>query len=195
MDYLKRFPKMAYASLALLVAAVTFMWADWVTLAGTGAFVEFFSNIKGGISFAGGYSVAKEVADLCKRANELFGGLLGGSAKAAVTLVSMLSIAYVVLFIGTIAAVGYCIYARLKWKEGLREGIYFLFFAGDVGMMFVLTSVLNKIAGITAFKMGIWGFVALGCALLSEVLWEEASFNTPKPGTEAWDKRQELLRK
>jgi len=59
--------------------------------------------------------------------------------------------------------------------------------------MFVLANMLNKVSA-GAFKMGTWGFVALGCALLSEILWEEASFNTPKPGTDAWNERMELIR-
>lgn len=196
MDYLKRYPKMAYASLGLLVAASLLMWADWITIDRSsvlGSLIQWVSNMGSGISFADGRLVARELADLSKQVSSLFGGVLGNGAKNAFDLLRVLSIAYIVLFVGTIAAVGYCIYARLRWEAGLREASYFMFFAADIGVMYLLVNTLNKVSDGT-FKMGIWGFVALGCALLSEILWEEVSFNTPKPGTKEWDRRMALIR-
>ena len=194
MEYLKRYPKMAYASLGLLIVAVLLMWAEWINVdraSVAASLLQWASNMKNGISFAGGCSVAMDLSELSKKASDLYGGILGGGQNMF-GMVRILCVAYIVLFCGTIAAVGYCFYARLKWESGLREGVYFLFFAGDLGAMFVLANVLNKVSA-GAFKMGAWGFVALGCALLSEILWEEASFITPKPGTEAWNKRMELI--
>lgn len=196
MEYLKKYPKMAYASLGLLVVAVLLMWTDWLVIGQgsvVGSLLQWGTNMGGGISLAEGCSVALDLAELSKRANSLYSGLVGGTQET-ISLVQVLCIAYIALFCGTIASVGYCFYARLKWASGLREGIYFLFFAGDIGAMFLLLNMLNKVSAGT-FKMGAWGFVALGCALLSEILWEEASFNTPKPGTAAWDERMELIRR
>ena len=196
MEYLKRYPKMAYASLGLLIVAVLLMWTDWLVIGQAsvvGALLQWGTNMGDGISFAEGCSVALDLAELSKSANSLYSGLVGG-AQETISLVQVLCIAYIALFCGTIAAVGYCFYARLKWASGLREGIYFLFFAGDIGAMFLLLNMMNKVSAGT-LKMGAWGFVALGCALLSEILWEEASFNTPKPGTAAWDERMELIRR
>jgi len=111
MEYLKRYPKMAYASLGLLIVAVFFMWTDWINVeqaSVVGSLLQWGTNMGGGISFAEGCSVAMDLAEVSKKANSLFGGLLGGGAQETISLVQVLCVAYIALFCGTIAAVGYC---------------------------------------------------------------------------------------
>lgn len=189
MSYLKQYPKMAYASLGLLASAVALFWADWVTVKQpslAGVLMQMVPELKnGGISFADGRSLVAELARLSEDLNSTLGAYLGSDAKTVLSVIGILNIVFQLLFFGTILAAGYCVYARLTWKSGLKEGIYFLFFLGDLAMMYFLMSQLNSLLGKGTFGIGIWGFAAFGCALLSEILWEEASFHTPKPGSEA----------
>lgn len=188
MSYMKQYPKMAWASLILLAAAVALFWADWVTLKQASlaaALIKIVPGLSdGGISFADGRSLTAQLAKLSDYLSG-FGVYLGENAATVLTMIKIINVAVQLLFFGTILAVGYCVYARWTWKSGLKEGIYFPFFIGDLVVMVLLMNQLNSLLGAGTFGIGIWGIVALGCALLSEILWEEASFNVPKPSTEA----------
>lgn len=188
MNYYKRYPKMAYASLALLAAAVVLLWADWATLkqvSVVGFLAQAIPALKnGGLSFAGMYSLISSLNKLGNELNGILGGYVGEDLQTVFTMLKVLNAVVLILLAGTILAAVYCVYARLTWKSGLKEGIYFLFFIGDLAMMVLLVSQLNGLLGAGTFDIGIWGIAAVVCALLSEILWEEASFNTPKPGTE-----------
>ena len=189
MEKMKRYPKLALASLILLIAALAMFWANWMTLKQSSMLRILTSVIpaleNGGISFAEGRSLIGDLSQLSKNVGSILGLYADTNANSALSPISVLNIAYQVLFFGSFLAVVYCIYARLTWKSGLIEGIYFLFFIGDMVIMNYLMTQLNSICGSGTFRLSAWGFIALVCALLSEILWEEASFNTPNPLVES----------
>lgn len=185
MNKMKKYPKLALASLMLLIVALAMFWVSWVNLKQT-SFVRLLESAipalnNGGISFAEGRTLIIQLTQLSRKTGSLLGQYAGSDVNSAISLITLLSITYQVLFFGTILSVAYCIYSRLKWKGGLSEAVYFLFFLGDVLIMYLLSNQLNTICGSGTFILSPWGFIALGCSLISEILWEEASFNTPNP--------------
>lgn len=185
MEKMKRYPKMALASLALLIVTLLMLFMNWITVKQP-SFVTMLALYipvlsDGSLSFAEGLSLMGSLNDLSTGVNQLVGqNEIGG-------MITVLNIAYQILFWGSILAVIYCIYARLKWQSGLREGTYFLFFVGDIFLMYMLMDQLNTLCGAGTFGLTPWGILAAVCALLSEILWEEASFNTPNPLLETTD--------
>lgn len=189
MNRLNRFPKMAWASLILLMVAIAMLWMDWITLKQTSLLNLLLSQIpaleNGGVSFAEGRSLMGQLADLSTDFNQILGQYTGKAGSTAHTLITVLNISYQILFFGTLVSAIYCVYARLRWHSGLKEAIYFPLFIGNLVIAYFLMNQLNKLCGSGCFGFSIWGFVALFFALLSEILWEEASFNTPNPMLDA----------
>lgn len=179
MEKLKRYPKMALASLALLIVTLLMFFMDWITVKQPSLITMLTSYIPvlsdGSLSFVEGLSLMGSLNDLSNGVSQLLG------QNNLSSLITVLSIAYHILFWGSILAVIYCFYARVKWHSGLREGIYFLFFIGDTILMYMLMEQLNTLCGAGTFGLTPWGIFAVVCALLSEILWEEVSFNTPNP--------------
>lgn len=181
MDKLKRFPKLATASLALLVVALTLFWMDWLTLDDTSILTLISSAVpqleSGGISFAEGLEMVHDLSKTVKSA----GSYLGSSISSYKDTLSWLYIGYMACFLGSFAAVGFCFYSRLKWKPGYMEALYLPIIVLDLGIMYMFMDKINAVLGAGTFHISLWAIAAVVCALLSEIFWEEASFNTPNP--------------
>lgn len=181
LEKMKRYPKLASASLVLLLVTLVMLFTNWISMNQTSYLSILGSAIPqlqdGGISFADGRVIIGKLTQL----NSNLSVFTGNSENTITTILTIANIIYQVMFFGTFAAVAYCIYARLKWESGLREGIYFLVFLADFGIMFFMTYMLNQLCGAGTFKINLWGVATIICALLSEIFWEEASFNTPNP--------------
>lgn len=179
MEKLKHYPKLAIGSLVLLVVALLMFFLSWITVKQASLLTILASQIPalsdGALSFVEGLSLVGKLSRFSSGV-----GLLVDDTGIG-TLITILTVAYHILFWGSILSVIYCFYARLNWHSGLREGIYFLFFIGDIGIMYFLMDQLNKFVGAGTFGLAPWGIIAAVCALLSEIFWEEASFNTPNP--------------
>lgn len=192
MEKMKRYPKLMWVSFALLIAALAMFWMEWITLKQPSMASLLAATLPelsdGSLSFAEGRSLMGQLSELVRNVNSMLGAFGSDAVDSAVSLLTVLNIAYQVLFFGSFVAVGYCIYARLAWHNGLKEAIYFVVFLGNILIMYFLMSQLNSIAGSDSFGFGIWGIASLVCGLLSEILWEEASFNTPNPMMETSEK-------
>lgn len=173
MEKMKRFPKLATASLALLGVALILLWMDWLQMDLQASIVSSLLSLSelnsGGLSFVEGLTLIGKLTSTLDS--------FGVSSE----FLSLLYIIYLACFIGTLLSVFYCVYARVKWHQGLKEGIYLIVFLADLALYYVFMSQLNEVFGSNHFSISVWALAAVFCALLSEIFWEEASFNTPNP--------------
>lgn len=176
MTKIKQYPKQAIVSLVLLAVSLMLIWTNWINLNDLPGLAQVVPELQdGGLSFFDGHSFPGILSELERIDSSPY--YLEAPNQ---TIVNLLSYAHQIMLICTVLSVLYCAYARLAWKSGYSEGIYFLIFIGDFGLMFLMMNELNSIFIEKIFSIGFGGIAALICALISEILWEEASFNTPK---------------
>lgn len=131
----------------------------------------------GGISFAEGRLLMGELSGI----SSTIGAFMGKANDSAFKLLELLNFVYQLLFFGSFLAIAFSFYARLTWKSGLSEAIYFPVFIGNVVIIYLLIVQLNTLCGCGSFRISAWAIACVVCGLASEILWEEASFNTPNP--------------